>query len=439
MLDLEHLKKYRENNRIEAKKALGGLPKSLWETYSAFANAIGGIILLGVEEAPDKSLHAVDLPSPEKLVAEFLEIVNDPKRVSANILGKRDVQIELAEGKHIILINVPRAQRFMRPVYLDGNPYTGTYRRDGEGDRRCKREEVESMLRDRENLHTPDEKLLWDVGMDALDVYCLKIYLAHLGKREKALFEVGAAGLDGAGVPHPTAAGLLMFGKSPKEVFPNLSLVYRGEERVEEKNLFSFYRSVRNRLLFEFSPAAQGALSEALLNCIVNADYFGECGILIEKSEEWVRFCNPGLFRADLKAAQHGGVSDPRNENIVKIFHAIQIGKRAGSGIPRMFSSWRELGLPLPFFKENFSPERTTLVLPLKKSAVKTRSFSGKADVQKAEIIRYLTDNVKADSKELSALLEAPPSRVRRLLSELERDALVTHTGSRPKIFRLKD
>ena len=71
MLDFDRLELYKENNRIEAKQAVGGLPQSIWETYSAFANADGGVILLGVEELKDKSLHAVEIAAPEKLVTEF--------------------------------------------------------------------------------------------------------------------------------------------------------------------------------------------------------------------------------------------------------------------------------------------------------------------------------------------------------------------------------
>ncbi|MBQ3029408.1 MAG: ATP-binding protein, partial [Lachnospiraceae bacterium] len=148
MIDVLQIKKYKENNRIEAKKAMGGLPKSIWETYSAFANTLGGVILLGVEEYKDKSLHPVNLPDPEGMVEEFWRIVNHTDKVSVNILSATHVRIETVEGNRIIVITVPRAERYNRPVYIDKDPFSGAYRRNGEGDYRCTPEEIEAMLRD---------------------------------------------------------------------------------------------------------------------------------------------------------------------------------------------------------------------------------------------------------------------------------------------------
>lgn len=148
MIDLSNVNAYRETNQIEAKKSLGGLPESLWETYSAFANAEGGVILLGVEEYKDRSLHPVDLPDPDALIREFWEIVNDPDRVSSNILSTAAITWIEFEGKDVIAIEVPRANRRDRPVYIGSDPYTGSYVRREDGDYRCSWEEVRQMLED---------------------------------------------------------------------------------------------------------------------------------------------------------------------------------------------------------------------------------------------------------------------------------------------------
>ena len=155
MLDLDNLQKYRENNRIEAKQALGGLPESIWETYSAFANTDGGIILLGVEELPDKSLHPLDLLDPQWLIEDFWTLVRDPRIVSTNILTEDQVRVHQTDGKQIITITVPKASPCHRPVYIENDLYRGSYRRCGEGDYRLTREEIDAMLAEQKACSVP--------------------------------------------------------------------------------------------------------------------------------------------------------------------------------------------------------------------------------------------------------------------------------------------
>lgn len=63
-----------------------------------------------------------------------------------------------------------------------------------------------------------------------------------------------------------------------------------------------------------------------------------------------------------------GGVSDPRNKTIMKMFNLIGIGERAGSGIPKLWKVWNEEGYESPFIEELYSDvERTRLTLPLTK------------------------------------------------------------------------
>lgn len=71
MFDIAEFDSYKEDNRREIKKAKDSLPLSIWETYSAFANSYGGIIILGIEEHRDGSRSISGVNDPDKLVKEF--------------------------------------------------------------------------------------------------------------------------------------------------------------------------------------------------------------------------------------------------------------------------------------------------------------------------------------------------------------------------------
>ena len=91
MFDLSQFNKYKEDNRREVKKAKGGLPGSLWSTYSAFANCYGGVIILGVAEIEDGSWYTTGLQDENKLRKDFWNMINNRQKVSANLLVDSDV------------------------------------------------------------------------------------------------------------------------------------------------------------------------------------------------------------------------------------------------------------------------------------------------------------------------------------------------------------
>ena len=77
MLQLDRIEEYREGNQLEAKAAQGGLPDTLWDSYSAFANTDGGCILLGVKERDDHPRNGT--------VLKIFSLINYGKRAGSGL------------------------------------------------------------------------------------------------------------------------------------------------------------------------------------------------------------------------------------------------------------------------------------------------------------------------------------------------------------------
>ncbi len=444
MLDFANIEQYRENNRIEAKLAHGGLPESIWETYSAFANTLGGFILLGVVESSDKSLRATDLPRAEALIARFWELL--PSRVSVDLLTEEDVWMQDIGGKRTVVIRVPRARASERPVYIGKDRLSGTYRRGGEGDYKCSSAEVEAMCRD---AAPTDGEPLVSLSPDALCAESIALYRTRLGAVNRSLSEretsgllchIGALAADGEGKLHPTAAGLLMFGEHEAicSVYPQFSAVFRmGETALSGMDLCRFYFGACDAFQ-KFDTDMAAALGEALLNAIVNADHHERDGVRVEITEEKAAFSNTGSFRISPEHAPRGGVSDARLPTLADIFGTLHRGHGLGNGLPYIYKVWNARGLPAPVITETFVPDRILFTLYFRPSAEAAVSTAHLAPYR-AVVLSYLTEHPRARSSEVAAHLGIGRDMTRALLNALVRDGLIEPFGAASdRAYRLK-
>jgi predicted HTH transcriptional regulator len=484
MLQLSELSKYREGNRLEVKKAEVALPKSLWPTYSAFANTNGGVILLGVDEAKDKSLVVVGLLDPAKIISEFWNGANNRQNVNVNILTDRDVYFEEVDGKTILVVEVPRANRTDKPVYIGSDPFAGSYRRNGEGDYHCTADEVRNMMRDQANV-SQDTRVLEQLDLDAFDYESVRRYRTRLQNirpdhvwenLEPTLFlqKLGCIGRAEDGSLHPTAAGVLMFGFEYEIVkeYPAYFLDYqehddettRWTDRIVSNlgdwsgNLCDFYFRVCNRITQDAKTPfklegmtrvddtpVHKALRYALANALIHAYYYDRLGLVIHRSSQSITIANPGGLRISLEDALGGGMSDPRNFTLFKLFNMLSIGERAGSGIPNIYHVWESQGWQMPKFEEKLGPDRIILSLVLSQSnsgklAIKSSDKEKLAisDKQKQQIVEYLTAHEVCKSKELADLFGVTGARVRVLLSQLVEDGIIVADGAnRNRTYRL--
>ena len=100
-----------ERVTLECKKAQLNVPIDMWKTYSAFANTYGGLILFGVhedlkEKDVAKRFTIIGVDDAEKIRKDIWNVVNNPEKVSMNLLKDEDVEVVEMGGKKVVAINV---------------------------------------------------------------------------------------------------------------------------------------------------------------------------------------------------------------------------------------------------------------------------------------------------------------------------------------------
>ena len=241
-----------ESQEIEFKSAKGGLPKSLWSSLSAFANTAGGYIVLGVDEK-DGTFLLGGVKNPNAMLKQFWDTHNNSEKLNIPICREDDVSVLTVEGHNIIVIYTHVATKRELPIYINGNPYKGTYKRSYEGDYKCSKDEVNQMLRDA-SLDAQDFEIIEDFGLDDIDMETLTSYKnrfrnnhsdhPYLALNDKELLtQIGAYRKNRrTKVEGLTLAGLIVFGKerSILDAFPYFCLDYQERLSINPDNRWTY-------------------------------------------------------------------------------------------------------------------------------------------------------------------------------------------------------
>lgn len=472
-----------EEKDWEFKSAKGGLPGSMWATYSGMANTDGGAIVLGVEQK-DRNFSVSGLDDPAKMRADFWSSVNNKGKVSINLLTDEQVQVKNVAGRPVLVIRVPRAARRQRPVYVGQNPLLGTFRRNYEGDYHCTEDEVGRMLADRAE-EPPDSRILDHFGLDDLDKRSLQQYRQRFSARdpdhpwlkedlEGFLEKLGGWRRDRstsqAGL---TVAGLLMFGKDQAirdpEAIPEFHLDYRERfsddpaERWTDRitidgtwvaNLFQFFQRAIQRLTadlkipFRLEPdlfrkdetIVHEAIREALVNSLIHADYRGQGGIVVEKYRDRFELTNPGTLLVSFQQLLKGGVSECRNKSLQTMFLMIGGGEKAGSGIDKIRQAWKSQHWRYPRIQEPMQPDRVQLILPMvsllpTESLERLRAQFGKKfdKLGPLEVQALVTADVEGGvaNSRLQEMCDEHPADVTKLLQRLLNNGFLEQVGQK--------
>lgn len=409
---LDNLSETQEDQHLEFKEASVGLPDDLWETYSAFANSEGGVIVLGIQEnRTPKSYVAVGVADASGIIADFWKTLRNPQKVERDIMLFDGVYPQHFNGMDFVIIEVPRAERGERPVriYDRRSKSFVAYVRRGEDDFRASDEDLRLMHYD--SVPSADRKALENFGIDALNEETIHRYRRVFSSNkphspwlddsdEDFLYRIGALAKGHDGAMHPTQAGLLAFGHEYEIInyAPQYLLDYREETSKDRRwddrvvsqsgdwsgNLIDFYYLVTERLFRHFktpfSTDEKGmshgasnpfteAVNEVVVNALVHSFYGSNSSIRVLLKEDELAVLNPGSLLIDWRVAVSGGFSEVRNPALMRIFSFIGASDRAGSGLQQVWETWRGLYGKEPSLIEAHSPASVSLILPLDKDA----------------------------------------------------------------------
>ena len=452
-----------EWNDFEVKEASGGLPKSMWETVSAFSNTTGGWIILGVKEKKrDNGSEFIinGVQNSEQMEQDIVTTLRSRTKFNAPI--SCNVTKYKIENKDILAFEIPLSPH--RPIAIKSNGEV--YIRTGSGDTLATDLEIDAIVRDasfgaKSEMEVPGSDFK-DINLDSIASY--RSFLRDFNRplsfptlNEKDFCRKLNIVLSSGKLSY---GSLLMFGKreSVLNTLPNFWIDYmeipgdsyatasqRYTYRMpEQENIWESFQLIMHRLRnFVDAPYMEGpdifgiednsqlfCLREGLVNFCAHSDYFASAHPTIRVFNDRIVMQNPGRFILAADEFRSRILSMPRNPSIIRLFRHPKLSENAGYGIDKILG-WQRLTGKTVTFESDMLISTVTYPLSKTKNSRNIGENNGKngenSDENKVlEIIR-ITPNIT--QPQIAAQTNFSTRKVNRIISSLRGKEKITRIG----------
>lgn len=445
---------------FEVKEAKTDVPKSAWETVSAFSNSSGGWIIFGVKEHrhQDGSIFEIQgVENAEKVEQDFISVLRSNGKFNQRISVQADKK-EIG-GKTILTFYIPMAE--FKPVYI-GTP-NNTYIRVGSGDQRATDFEVRAMQRDQAFGKKSNEAVFGssysDINQSSYQDYrnYVRVFNPDLGYNSLSDIDFAVkTGIMSNGLL--SVGGMLMFGNIDAilRYNPDFQIDYLEIPGVsvsdatvrytfrlqEQENIWEYYKIIfqrlRTRVDNPYIPLPGGiapddnsrlyCLREGLINFLAHADYFSELHSTIRVFDNHILMQNPGAFPVNLDIVGRTIVSQPRNPNLLRFFKLAKLSENGGYGIDKILS-WTKLTGCNVTINSDITKSEVDFTLPI--NANQRQSTPNDAKMALIErVLTLISENNQISISKIAAEVGQSKRSVDRLIDELKKSGRLKRIGS---------
>ncbi|MEA3342538.1 MAG: helix-turn-helix domain-containing protein [archaeon] len=372
-MDISRLLTQKESETLEFKESLR-MKEEIGGAVSAFANASGGTILIGVTDAG--AVKGLDVGKKTTTdLAEYIKKNTDP-----NIFP--EIKVHDIDGREIISVAVKESHD--KPVFYRGR----AYKRVGDTSPKINSSEIRKLAKESGPKAYWDRQICEKAVMDDIDEEKLAWFLKKAkAERKMSIDEQTPAkeALEKLGLIHNnklTNAAVLLFGKEPQRQFLQAEVRCAKFKGIEAVKPFLDMRVLRGNIYgqidagerfildnikkqawvepgkierqekWEYPP---DAIREAITNAVCHRDYAPSSNIHISIFDDRIEVWNPGkvpepLTLDDLKIPHK---SVPVNPLLAEMLFLVKYIERWGSGTVDLVKWCLQHGLPEPVFKEH--------------------------------------------------------------------------------------